>query len=181
MGVRTPYLGEMAQRMFRSLPPFYLGDDTMEALLNAMGLELQRVEDFLNAFMLKRYPQNADDQYGTLGIWEYRLGLPVEPPGIPIQSRRDLVLARIRSRNASSGADWVAAMNLAMGTNVWDYTENSSAYQVTIRIPYAVSGFQAVQVLALANATIPAHVQVLVGYSQGWLVGISLVGLEPLL
>lgn len=180
MPVRTPYLSETAQRMFRSLPPYYDGSDVMEALLNAMGLELERLEGFLDVWMLKRFPQNADDMYGTLSIWELRLGLPVAPPGITVKARQDLVLARVRSRNASSGRDWVAAMNIAMGTTVWSYTENAAGYTVTIRIPYTASGFQAVQVLALANATIPAHIQVLVGYQQGWLVGISKIGLEPL-
>jgi uncharacterized protein YmfQ (DUF2313 family) len=180
VGTRTPYLAEMTQRMFRSLPPYFQGDDTVEAILQAAGLELQRVEDFLNTLMLARFPQNADDTYGLLGLWEHRLGLPVEPPGVPLQSRRDLVLARLQGRNASSGADWVASMNRAMGTASWSYTENAAAYQVTIKIPYLVGGFQSVQVLALANDTIPAHVQVLVGYEEGWLAGISLVGLEPL-
>lgn len=54
------------------------------------------------------------------------------------------------------------------------------AYQVAIHIPYVSGAFISAQLIALLQLITPAHIQVTVGYNNGFLVGISLVGIDSL-
>jgi uncharacterized protein YmfQ (DUF2313 family) len=180
MGVRTPLLAEATKRMFEVLPPYYEGDDTMEAILDALGVEIERIDDFLEGFRFKTFPQNADDEFRTLGIWESRLGLPVEPAGQTIEQRRDLVLARLRGRNASSGADWVEALSTAMGGTALNYEEGPAAYTITIYLPFSSGSYNSVLVQSLARAITPAHLEIAVVFNQGFIVGEGRVGEDRL-
>lgn len=167
-------------KLLHNLPPWYSEDETARAVMNVKGKELQRVEDFLAEIRRQMNPQLADDTYGILGMWEARFGLPVKPAGVLVADRRAKVLAHIRTKQSAAGSDWEDSVGEALATTIWSYSEGPGSYQVTISFPYVVGGYSAGQALTLIRDFTPAHLQIIPAYSQGWLVGISLVGIEPL-
>lgn len=170
----------LAERMVGYLPPWYAADDLFCRIQNALAKELQRAEDVLAEIRNQMLPQNADDTYGILGMWEALYGVPVEPPGVSLEQRRSIVIAQARKRSISSGLDWEEAVTEALGTNEWSYEEGIGDYVITVRIPYAPGGYTSGQVLGLLRAITSAHIILNIGYNEGWLVGISLVGIDPL-
>jgi uncharacterized protein YmfQ (DUF2313 family) len=127
---------------------------------------------------VQMFPPNADDTYGILARWEEFFGLPVAP-NVPLATRQQNLTSQLQKRRASSGADWEKAVTQALNTGDWDYIEGPGAYQVTITYPYQPGAYTSVQVQNLIRAITPAHIQILAAYSQGFLIGISLIG-DPL-
>lgn len=166
--------------MLDTMPPFYRASSTIQGLLDALGREVQRFEDFLNDFRFRLFPQNADDKYRTLGMWELLLGLPVEPASVTLATRQSLVIGRLQANSVASGAEWLAAMNRAMGGTSWAYQEGPAVNTVSLYIPFGVAAFSSVQVLALARLITPAHLDVAVIYNQGFIVGEGRVGEDRL-
>jgi Uncharacterised protein conserved in bacteria (DUF2313) len=173
-------MATLTKRMFDTMPPFYGSDPILQGTLDAIGRELQRLDDFYTDMRFRMFPQNADDKYRTLGMWELLLNLPVEPAGVSLAQRRSLVLSRMQSNSVASGAEWVAAMNQALGGTPWTYQEGPAANTVTLAISFGVAAFSSVQVLALARLITPAHIDVAVIYQQGFIVGEGRVGEDRL-
>lgn len=169
-----------AQVILGDMPPWYSEDQIARAIITAMANEAQRIEDFASAVRLQMFPQNADDSYGVLGLWEGLFGLPVEPAGATLAARRALVLAHIQKRNAGSGKEWEDAVTQALNTNSWTYQEGPGNYEVTVRIPYGAITYSTGQAQIFIEEITPAHLQVGFGYNTGWLVGISLVSVDVL-
>lgn len=167
-------------RMLDTLPSFYRSESILQGLLDAVGRELQRIEDFLNDLRFRMFPQNADDKYRTLGMWELLLGLSVEPASATVAQRRAMVVARMQSNSVASGAEWLAAMNRALGGTVWTYQEGPAANTVTLYIPFGVGAYSSVQAFALARLITPAHLDIAVVYNQGFIVGEGRVGEDRL-
>lgn len=164
--------------MMATLPPFYVNDELMKALFLATGNELQRIEDAAIAIAASMFPQNADDTYGMLAIWEGELGLPIKPAA-SIATRRQLVLARLQTRNRGYGSDWVAAMTAAIGSN-WTYQETPADSKITIYFPWASGSFSAVQIEGFARLITPAHEEVDVVFDRGFVIGEGHVGEDRL-
>jgi hypothetical protein len=169
-----------AQSVLADLPPWYSEDEIVRAVITAMTNELQRIEDFANAVRTQMYPQNADDTYGILGMWEALFGLPVQPANATLDQRRALVKAHLQKRSSGAGSDWEAAVTQALNTNQWTYIEGPGDYQVTVRFPFVAGGYTASQAVVLIQDITPAHLELVVGYTGGWLAGVSLVGVDPL-
>lgn len=162
------------------MPPYYREDPAVQALLDAGARELQRVEDALSNIRERFFPHNADDTLNMLSIWEATLGLPVRPAGVSVLERQTAVLSAVRKRRSGSGADWMSNISAALGDVIWTHRENyPGGYQLTIEIPYDPASYTAGQVLRLINQITPAHIQIVSGFSEGFLVGISQVGVEP--
>lgn len=162
------------------MPPYYRGNAVVEGFLDACGRELQRVEDRANAIRAGFLPQTADDTYKQLSMWELLLNLPVAQVGVSLAVRRNLILARLNGRGLSAGSAWIAAMNQAMGGTPWSYQEGAASYTVTIYMSFSSTSFSSVQVQQLARAITPAHIDIAVVYSQGFLVGEGRVGEDRL-
>jgi uncharacterized protein YmfQ (DUF2313 family) len=170
----------ITQGMLDRLPAYYRGDSFIEGLQDAVGRELQRIWDRVAVIQSGVFPQTSDDTYGLLSLWEMLLGLPVAAAGVSLTVRRNLVVATLNGRNESSGAGWISAMNQAMGGTPWTYQEGPGANQVSIYISFSSSSFSSVQVLALARKITPAHIDIAVNYSQGFIVGEGIVGEDRL-
>lgn len=162
-----------------SLPVWYSTDPIALSILDAMGKELQRIEDFITDVLTQFFPSNTDDTYGLLSMWEQLVGLGIAPADMTLEQRRALVAARLRDRTASSGLEWEQVVAEALREVPWTYEEGPSDYQVTITYPFLVGGMTSAQVQALVRAVTPAHLQVLATYTSGFLLGISLIG-DPL-
>jgi uncharacterized protein YmfQ (DUF2313 family) len=179
---RGAAMADITKRMFSYMPPYWQGVSWAEAILDSLGREVQRVEDRANAIRLGVFPQFADDFpfARLLALWETILGLPVAQPGATVVRRRQLVMAQLTGRNASSGLAWLAAMRQALGQTVWTYQEGPGPYQVTIYIPFALGSINSVQVQIIGRKITPAHIDLAVVYSQGFIVGEGIVGEDRL-
>lgn len=178
--MRGSAVSAITTRMLATIPSYYNGNSFLEGIFDAVGRELQRVEDRANAIRQGFFPQNADDTYKLLSLWELLLGLPVAPAGVTVTVRTNLVLARLNGRSLSSGAAWVATVNQAMGGTPWTYTEGPGAYQVTIYFSFSSTSFNSVQVQQIARGLTPAHIDLAAAYSQGFIVGEGRVGEDRL-
>lgn len=167
--------------LLESLPRYYHRDRNALAVLDVLARELERVEGFLDGFTTGFFPQHADDTYGILRVWESILGLPVEPVGQTVEERRAVVLSAIRKRKSGTGLDWVDNVTTILGTTSWTYQENTpDPYQVTVLIPFDSESYRAQQARALLREITPAHIQVIMGLQEGYLVDISTVDEEPI-
>jgi hypothetical protein len=173
-------VSEAGQRFLDQMPPFYREDPFTVAVQNALGNEFQRINDVALAVRVGAFPQNATDDYGLLGLWESTFGLAVSPPGSTLAQRQSVVLAHFRKRHSGAGTDWVAALDAIVGVGQWTYTEDSGVYRVTVHIPFSFGSYGAAAIEALAREITPAHIDIAVLYSEGFLIGVGLIGLDRL-
>ena len=163
-----------AQRLLDSLPGYYYEDPFVATVLDAVCRELDRVEDFLRVVQSAPFPQQVDDSYGLLRNWERMLTMQEAPPGVDDSQRRTAILAH-RRRNALTGAGWRDAMTEVLQGATWDATEVPGR-RVVITTPYVGTTWQAGTALRYARRITPAHLDVISGYSQGFLLGTSNLG-----
>jgi hypothetical protein len=176
-------LSAKGQELLAMMPPYFSDAPYVQTIIDAHARELQRIEDAAAAVLRTMFPATADDTYGFLSLWESILGLPVAPGGTTLAARRAKVLAGLQKQNAGAGSGWIALMNEALGGSPWAYVEANPVtdpYEVHIFIPFAGGSYSAEQVATLARQITPAHLDVIVAYDEGFLVGISQIGVEAL-
>ena len=163
--------------MLGMMPHYYAEDPATAAVIDPLALELGRLEAFLALVQRQWFPQNAADDYGQLGIREMQIGIPVEPTGVSLEQRRNIVHAYEAARISGSGADWIVLLTIALGATMWEHEENDPGdYDLRITIPYSAESFTTGQVEALADAITPAHLNLALSYDVGFIVGVSRVG-----
>lgn len=160
-------LGEKAQAMLADLPPYEQDATDVQVVISAIGNELQRYEDLLDRLRAKLLPSAADDEFRTLGIWELTLQMPVEPDGKTVLERRDLMLGNFRTRKTGYATRWVERINEALGTDAWTHEE--VGYVLIINLPD--TSLSVFTVDRVARHRTPAHLGLLIGYPQGFVVG----------
>lgn len=165
-------LADRARELLADEPPYLQDPTESQAVLGALGRELQLVDDAAGRLRSKFLPHRADDEFRTLGMWELLLGLPVEPPDATVAQRRSAVLSRLLSRNSPAGIDWITKLRTLLGTNDWTAVENND-YSVTLDIPSVAGGYVAQVVARVAGEITPAHLLVRLQFGEGWLVGSS--------
>ena len=175
-GVGPPPLTVLAQSLLADLPPYEADDPIVQNLLRAVSLELARINARAHDIIIRLFPQDADDRWRTLGMWETMLGLPIEPVGVSRATRSSLVAATVRSRNVGSGAHWTDLISQALVGVPWTQQEGPAAYTVTIRIPGGSSGYSTGQIRTFARKISPAHLVIESGTIGGFLIGISSIG-----
>lgn len=170
-------LGERTQVMLDMLPPYLADDPNVVTAYTAVGNEFGRLEQAGNDYRLKWFPANADDTYGTLGMWEMLLGLPVEPVGVTVEARRAQVLSRLRARSVAEGSEWVARLSEALAPG-WSHIEGPGEYEVTIRLPGFAGTYTRSVAESFARTITPAHLDISVIDATGFIIGINVVGDE---
>lgn len=169
-------ISETGQALLDDLPPYLSDDGTVQGVIDALAREQQRITDAADAVRRTAFPSQADDSYNMLSLWETLLGLPVKPPGVPDDQRRSKVLATLQGRDVGTGVGWTRAVEQAVGTN-WQQAENTpGSYQLTVTLPYAAGSYEGRQAANIIRAITPAHIDLLISYGTGFLIGISLVG-----
>lgn len=159
------------------MPHYYREDPAVHAVVDSLAQELERVEAFLKLVRHQWFPQFAADDYGQLGLRESQLGIPVEPVGVSVERRRDIVHAYERARLSGSGEDWITLLTIALGATVWEHEENDpGGYDLRLTIPYFADGYTGTQAEALADAITPAHLNIAFQFDQGFIVDVSRVG-----
>jgi uncharacterized protein YmfQ (DUF2313 family) len=110
------------------VPPFERTAYEVQAVLQVVANELFRLEQARQAVILNFLPSTAD---ALLPMFEQLLGLPVDPPGLTLASRQQLVLATMRRlKGQGRGLDWEATITALFGTS-WSYQEYNPAATVT--------------------------------------------------
>lgn len=169
-------ISEKGKEMLEMLPPYLQDDPAVQTVIDVQAREYQRIEETANLIRSKMMPQNADDTYDLLALWETFLDLPANPSGVSIEARRAKVL--VAFKKIASGADWVIALTQAIGTDSWTHTEGPGAYVVIIEQPHPLGSYQAEVVARLARRITPAHLFVSVTDGDGFIVGTSIVGTD---
>lgn len=176
-------LSENGQAMLEDMPDYAQSDPTLQALFNAVGNELDRLEQYLTELRDTLAPALASGE--LLTYWERFLGLP-ENLDASTEDRIDLVLAAIRKRSAAPGTGWNALLNVILRGALWRATENTDASgdytEYGLRIydlelagtDYRVGAFD-----EMVRQITPAHLQITAITRSGddtFRVGISEVG-----
>lgn len=131
--------------------------------LEAVAEELARIDATAYVIVEKMFPQNADDQFLTLLMWEALLGLPIGGSlGASVSDRRDVVVGVARATRQASGAAWGAILTEILGSSGWSVADGPGPYEITLMaLPGSV--YTAGQVLAVARRVTPAHILVTTG------------------
>jgi len=169
-----------AQSMLADLPPYLADEERVAKLYQVVANEMDYAWELLTTLRVGLTPHTAHDQLSGLSMLEAELDLPVAPAGETEEHRREKVLAYLRARRAGTGAAWIALMQLAFGNSPWTYREGPDDFTVVIMFPYAEDSFTAGRVLSFARAITPAHIDIIPEYDQGFLIGISQIGVEAL-
>lgn len=170
--------------MLADLPEYEQDDPTIQALINVLARELQRIEDHLMDLSLTIQPGSASGK--LLSYWEGFLGIPVAPDGVTAGQRIITVKAAVARRNAGNGEGWAGLLTTVLEGAPWRHLENADAssgmadYRLQIdgvQVPttsYRVGIFR-----QMARFITPAHLEIseieLAG-EDTFRVGISEVG-----
>ena len=157
------------------LPPFEQSAAEVQAVLRAVANELARIDAGRQALIQNFFPLSADV---LLPMFESLLGLPVNPTGLSLDSRRQLAATYMqRLKSEGRGLDWIALLTALVGT--WNYAEHDpanvlspAAYTVNVNIPQALAGVA----WPLIRDVTPAHLVINEGYIEGFFVGITNIG-----
>ena len=169
-------ISEAGQELLDDLPPYLSEDGVVQGVIDALAREQKRISDTADGIRRTAFPSQADDSFNMLSLWETILGLPVKPQGTPDDQRRSKVLATLQGRDVGTGKGWTAAVAQAVGTN-WQQAENTPGpYQLTVTLPFPAGSYEGQQAGRLIRTITPAHIDLLVSYGTGFIVGVSLVG-----
>jgi len=167
--------------LIEDVPQFERQSYEINAVLRAVDNELARIRAAQAAMILNWFPLTAD---AMLDRFESMLGLPTDPATENLVQRRNIVLAYMRRlRSEGGGLDWEANMDSLAGTGTWSYAEHNPAdpesppaYTVNVAIPQVLArvGWSFVRDIT------PAHLAINESYTGGWLVGESLLDIDPL-
>lgn len=174
-------LGEL----HRSWLPVALRDSPDHlAVIHPIAKEIERLEATVETVRAQFFPQTADI---LLKAWEAELGITIEPVGVSVADRRDIVIAFLRKlRSTPSGSDWVADITELVGSG-WSYEEHipgdaGSPPENTIRIhlPFAPSSTLYARTERLIREITPAHLDLILAFTGGFLLDQSQLDQETL-
>lgn len=162
------------------IPPFLRNDPTMVAILEAGGRQLAALEAAVESIKDEIFPQTATRLLAMDELW---LDLTVEPAGMTVEQRRQIVFAfMMRIMSSGTGAEWEENMSAYFGGD-WRYEEHDPddpgsppAFTVNVFIPFAPGSVGAYVGEQLAQAISPANLVINVTYESGFILGESTLG-----
>jgi hypothetical protein len=173
-------LSPRAREMLDNLMVPEREDPSVIAVMRAGADELDLIQETAETVREQAWPHRADDTFGLLAIHERMLGLPPDSEATLAQ-RQAAAKGAVQARKLGAKANWVARMTTVMRGQQWTYEENHpAAGQLTISVPWAADDYAGRQVAAFARRITPAHVEIVMRYGQGFLVGVSRVGADAL-
>lgn len=174
--------------LLEDVPQFERQSYEIQTVLRVVANELARIEAAQAGLVQNYFPMSADL---LLPRWEQLLGLPVGPSDPEASwtedfpTRRGIVMAYLQAlRTEGRGLDWIAAITALCG-NSWNYAEHDPAvldspppYCVAVNIPTVLArvGWKLVRDVTPAHIDMTTHA----GYIEAWLVGVSLLDIDPL-
>jgi hypothetical protein len=170
---------------FRSWLPVILRDSPDHlAVLHCCARELERLEAKIEQVRAQFFPQTADI---LLKVYEAELKTTIEPAGATLDERRQTVLAMLRKMKATpSGLDWQENVTRLIGAG-WSYSEHDvdepgspPAYTIRVELPFPPSSSRYAQVERLLRDITPAHLDLLVVFTGGFILDQSQLDQEAL-
>lgn len=157
--------------MLDMIPAWARGDPDIQAAMLAMSNEVDRINQRIQDAIEGYFPQLASTY---LYLWEASLGLSQNPEGLTVLQRQQRVLGFLAQRaNLSSGASWVQAVTLLLGTG-WTYSrypdENTPRNTLTINVAYVEGSPRASDLIALLQIITPANTELFINYGQGFII-----------
>lgn len=166
-----------AVEMLEDLPPFLREDPDVRAVIYCFGREAERQELTLDVLLQQFFPQTAT----SLGLpwWETLTELTVAPMGAADEDRQATVVAFLRRLvSALGGLDWVDAVTTLVGSG-WTYEELPN-YTIRINLPFPPDGDRYAQTERFIRGLTPAHLDLVVGFTGGFLLDGSQLDEEPM-
>lgn len=170
-------LTDKAAEWLDDMPPYYYEDQFVWAVLNAVGSEFSRIEAAAQALLTYSFPSRAGTSseiiaYKLLALWELQLGLAVESP-IPLNERRNAVLAHLARRRVSSEESWFAGMSAVIGSSQWTYETVDGG--IIITLPFGSDQQSAQATIQYARKITPAHLALSFDFGNGFILDYSLL------
>jgi hypothetical protein len=133
-------LHERTVRLLDELPPFLASAADMQAVLDVLMREVQRIDDAKAATRANFFATTADS---WLALYEILEQISVDPPDKTTDQRRTSVIAFLRRMKVrGTGLGWEAAMTDLLGAD-WSYEEHipgdptsPPANTINIQIPW---------------------------------------------
>lgn len=169
----------------RSTLPVILRDSPdYLALIHPFAMEMDRLDAAKESVRSQFFPASADM---LLKAWEAQLGLPIEPPDLTLAQRRNLVFAYLRRQAGTpEGEVWVALVAALVGPGFTyeehdvDNVDSPPAYTVRVTVPFAPSSGNFRRIEALLREITPAHLDLIVQFSGGFVLDESELDQEGL-
>lgn len=159
---------------FRSwLPVAFRDSPDHLAVIHCLASELERLEASIEVVRAQMFPQSADV---LLKLWEWQLGMTIEPVGLTLDERRDLVLAgMLKLKGTPSGSDWVENVSKIIGEGGWTYSEHpvGSPYTIRVSLPAPPASGTYQRTLSLLRDITPAHLALDVVFAGGFVLDTS--------
>lgn len=157
-------LTERGERYLRWLPSVLHESPEHLAIVHAVAREFDLVEERIALLREQFFVQTA---VPLLKVWEFMVGVTVEPVGVLEEQRRQIVVAQLLRMVASpSGRAWVANVTQLVGPG-WTYEEHvpgdpASPPENTIRIrlPFSPAASSYAQAEALVRERTQAHIDI---------------------
>jgi uncharacterized protein YmfQ (DUF2313 family) len=169
-----------AQRMLATLPDYYQGEPLIERVVQARANEIDRIDALIDRVQVELQPANATDGLGLLALWEKTLSLPARPAAATEAQRRAKVQAVLRSVGGSSSAETLTALAAAMAGSFTVSRDTPTPLSDTLTIPYDPGTYNAAIVQIIAARLWPAHRRLLLHFSNGFILDVSLLDQDTL-
>lgn len=162
------------------LPPWTHGDPNIQAAIQVMSNEVERIDAKMEEVVNGYFPFLAD-QY--LYLWEASLGLATNL-SLSVTQRQMRVLAFLqRMHNSVPGSTWVTNVTALIGTT-WTWTRHPTGSvpvnTLQINLPYTSTSPQATDLIALLRILTPAEVDIVINYGDGFIIEQSQIEIQPL-
>lgn len=175
MAVRT--VGARGLEWLATLPPFLRKDATMQAIADANGQEWDILDTYLDELQRNVIAVTVSEH---LDVWEWFLGLTVNPAGQTAGQRLTTILAFMsRATLDGSGLSWESVTTNVLGTG-WAYQTNipgdgttPAANVVRVTLPFASTSTQASVALILLRSITPANTDLIFIFSDSFQLDVS--------
>lgn len=168
-----PELTPTAREMLESGPDYYWGNPFLERLVLGAANAIDRLEARALAVRDALIPNPGPDPFGLRAAWETVVGLPPAPDGATDAQRHSKIAARLQTMGDGSANTTVEALRQAGGNQINVLINTPVPLVDTLEMPYDPDTYNAAQVEALAERIWPAHRDLVMHYSQGFLLDAS--------
>lgn len=176
-------LTERAMEFLDMIPPHVTGDPNIQAAVQAMSNECDRIDAAVSDVIAGYFPHLA---VKYLYLWEASLDLGT-PVGLTVIQRQVRVLAFLQEhRNTVPASAWVANVTALIGPT-WTWTRHTPgsgspppANTIQLSVPFGSGAAAASDLRKLIEIMTPANTAILIDYGTGFLVEDSQIEEQPL-
>jgi hypothetical protein len=171
-------LTETEARHLSWLPALLHQDPDVLGAVRAMAAETDKLDVAIETMRTNFFPRFADL---FLYLWEKQFGLSVAPIDMTLEQRQARAQAFwLQIQHGASGELWEQMVTDLVGSG-WSYTEfdgdgSPPDYNIAFETPFATDSTQARDMRSLLRAITPAHLDIVEGFTGGFILGYSNLG-----